>query len=143
MPSSGSLKIERWFREWGRLYILFMSVGLSAIPVGVVYGFLKITGYDSLWVAGSAIACGLMFGLASWKFVDSKFFGPNQATAPATLIYTSVPEPYFWLNTSGASSEPMQHAFLPSFDDTLDFAGARTAGGMQTAPEEEYACVAS
>jgi hypothetical protein len=143
MPSSSSLEVKRWLREWGRLYILFMSVGFSAIPVGIAYGFLSIKGYDSLWVAALAVTCGLLLGLASWKFVDSKFFGPKQALAPAGEIYILAAEGELWLNTSGPPSESIPNGLMHSFDETSDSAGERPAGGMLTAPEEEYACTAS
>jgi hypothetical protein len=144
MPSSGSLEVKRWLREWGRLYILFMSVGFSAIPIGIAYGFLNIKGYDSLWVAGLAVTCGLLLGRASWKFVDSKFFGAKQGLTSAAEIYVLAAEGELWLNTSGTSSlESIPNGLMPSFGETSDSVGERTAGGMQTAPEEEYACAAN
>src|SRR5713226_4718456 len=72
--SFDSSRIKQFLRESARLYILYMSVGVSAIPAGIIYGILTVNGYSRWWVALLSIAFGLGFGRMTWKYVDSKLF---------------------------------------------------------------------
>jgi hypothetical protein len=55
-----------------RLYLRYMSVGVAAIPGGIVYGILSVKGYDRWWTALPSIALGLALGRMAWRYFDLK-----------------------------------------------------------------------
>lgn len=91
MPLSSSLsslsrRIGPFWLERFRLYILYMSVGIVAIPAGIAYGILAVNGYDRWWTAILSIALGLWLGKMTWKYVDAKLFQRAEATNPASQL---------------------------------------------------------
>lgn len=77
MPSFDSLPVlhgNRFLRESARLYVLYMAVGLAAVPVGALYGIAVANGYSRWWTAVLCIGIGLICGRVSWKFWDRKLF---------------------------------------------------------------------
>ena len=81
-------RIGSFLREFGKLYILYMSAGAAAIPAGALYALLAAKGYDHWWTAVPAIILGLWMAKVAWKFVDRRFFTPSHnSTASA---YTNI-----------------------------------------------------
>jgi hypothetical protein len=63
-----------FLRESGKLYLLYMLAGVSAIPAGALYAILAVKGYDGWLSALLAIALGFLMAISTWKYVERKFF---------------------------------------------------------------------
>src|SRR5437870_2589218 len=81
--SSDSSENRSFLRESARLYVRYLSVGISAIPAGVAYGICVVKGYDRWWVALLAIAVSLCVARIVWKYLDSK-----QLTRKVPIAFT-------------------------------------------------------
>jgi hypothetical protein len=81
-------QITSFLRESGKLYILYMSAGVAAIPAGVLYALLAVKGYDHWWTAVPAIIFGLWTAKRAWKFVDRRFFAIDYSTTASA--YTNL-----------------------------------------------------
>jgi hypothetical protein len=75
---ASSPRIGRFSLEPFRLYILYMGVGLSAIPAGVAYGVLSLNGFDRWWAVLLPVALGLGMGRLTWRYVDSMLLRPTK-----------------------------------------------------------------
>jgi hypothetical protein len=79
--STSSHRIGRsWFEQlrFFRFYILYMSVGVAAIPAGVLYGVLALKGYDRWWTALACVVIGLCCAIETSRVVRERLF-PWQA----------------------------------------------------------------
>ena len=84
MRSFDSSEIRSFLRESVRLYVRYLSVGLSAIPAGLVYGICVAKGYDRWWVALLAIAVSLAVARTVWKYLDSRSLARSVSVAFAS-----------------------------------------------------------
>lgn len=62
-----------------------MSVGISAIPGGIIYGILTLAGYARWWTAALTITLGLLLGRMMARYVDTKL-SRRAMVAPAGEI---------------------------------------------------------
>lgn len=65
-----------FWRNYVKLYLQYMAVGVAAIPAGALYAFLASRGYESRWTALLAIIIGCLCSRLAWKFVDRQFAAP-------------------------------------------------------------------
>jgi hypothetical protein len=81
-------QITSFLRESSKLYVLYMTAGVAAIPAGTLYALLAVKGYDHWWTAVPAIILGLWSARKAWKFVDRGIFmmGYN----PTASAYSNV-----------------------------------------------------
>lgn len=140
-----SAHITRFLRKLPRLYVLYMSVGIAAIPAGIAYGVLVVNGYDRWWTAALSVAVGLYFGRTMWKYVDAKLFWSTEV-APAITPVICIQMTYG--NTVGSfvdGREALEALLKAGLEaailENLSSSARRTAD-TQT-PEEMYACARS
>ena len=62
-----------FLRNYVKLYLQYMAVGVAAIPAAALYAFLASRGYESRWTALLAIIIGCWCARWAWKAVDRKF----------------------------------------------------------------------
>lgn len=60
---------ELTLRNIGRAYAMYMVVGAAAIPAGLVYATLAVTGRDRWWADLLILAVGLIAGHFAWRLV--------------------------------------------------------------------------
>jgi len=61
-------------REFRKLYVLYISAGIAAIPAGFIYALLAAKGYERPWTAISTIVLGFLMARQTWKYIERKFF---------------------------------------------------------------------
>lgn len=69
------------FRNEARLYLLYVVAGVAAIPAGMVYAALAVTGWVRWWTVVPLLALGLASALSFWKYVEKRLL----ARAPVTV----------------------------------------------------------
>jgi len=78
-----SSRLSSFLRESGKLYVLYLAAGIAAIPAGVIYAFLVVTGYNRWWTVVPAIVLGFWMGRKAWKYVHGRLFdhGHNEVVS--------------------------------------------------------------
>jgi hypothetical protein len=137
MRSSDSSGTKPFLRESARLYVLYMCVGITAIPAGIAYGICVVKGYDRWWVALGLMAVSLYLARQTWKYIDSRL-------RPRSV--------FGMIMIAGMSDLEMSNPHAPAglYLDSLvaeSYQGGGAAGhvpdtaGMIQIPDEEaYAC---
>jgi hypothetical protein len=67
--------LTSFLRDCGKQYILYLSVGLAAIPVGITYGILAVNGYGSWWTLLPSVVLASWLARKMWRYVKSKVSG--------------------------------------------------------------------
>jgi hypothetical protein len=65
-------RLSSFLRESGKLYVLYLTAGIAAIPAGIIYAVLAVNGYDRWWTALPAIVLGFWMAKRMWKYVERK-----------------------------------------------------------------------
>ncbi|PYU27283.1 MAG: hypothetical protein DMG32_07795 [Acidobacteria bacterium] len=63
-------------RESGKLYILYLSAGVAAIPAGLIYALFAVNGYDRWWTAVPCIGLGFWMARETWKYLSLRLQKP-------------------------------------------------------------------
>lgn len=61
-----------FLRESRRLYLLYVSSGIAAIPAGLIYALFVVSGHDDWWVAVSCILLGFWMARRTWAYLASR-----------------------------------------------------------------------
>jgi hypothetical protein len=82
-----SSEIMPFLREVRTLYILYMSVGIAAVPAGVLYGVLALKGFDRWWTALACVAIGLCCAIGASKVLRERSYPSSwQAIGSVNLL---------------------------------------------------------
>jgi hypothetical protein len=112
-----------YLRNSGRQYLLYLSVGLAAIPVGIAYGILVLRGYDHWWTLLACVAFGSWIALKLRQFVGKKL--PQSGYGSTSLARVSV---YVELGKqAGSASMPPFLAHNEGLALIANFAAGRNA----------------
>lgn len=85
-----SSHLNSFLRDSGRLYTIYLAVGLAAIPGGVVYAVLAVKGYGGWWSALLAIVFAFWMAKEAWRYVERAFF-TLEFTASGVVVTWQVP----------------------------------------------------
>jgi hypothetical protein len=88
-----------FWRNYIKLYLQYMAVGVAAIPAGVLYAFLSSRGYETWLTALLAVAIGCVCARQAWQFVGRRF-----ATAGRTLTAATATSIAYEMTQAGVPS---------------------------------------
>src|SRR5207245_11397627 len=71
-----SSRLDSFLRESGKLYILYLSAGVAAIPAGLIYALFAVNGYDRWWSAVLCIGLGFLLAGGTWKYLSLRLQKP-------------------------------------------------------------------
>ena len=83
-----SLPLNSFLRESGRLYLLYMTAGIAAIPAVAIYAVLAAEGYRRWWTAVPAIALAFLMAVKAWQYVDRKLFTKESSVTASGMTWS-------------------------------------------------------
>jgi hypothetical protein len=70
-----------FWRNYVKLYLQYMAVGVAAIPAGILYAFAVSRGYESRWLTLIILVVGGCCARWAWTFADRKLTAPELDTS--------------------------------------------------------------
>jgi len=63
-----------WLHELGRMFLLYLAVGVAFVPFGLIYALLALAGWDHWFVAVVALAGGFLAARFVWAALEKRVF---------------------------------------------------------------------
>jgi hypothetical protein len=86
-------------REAGKVYLLYIAAGVAAVPAGVAYSLLVVSGWERWWTVLPLLGTGFAMALLLWRLLERRLF-PRQTIfvrqAPGLASSEAQEVPSFW-----------------------------------------------
>jgi hypothetical protein len=129
--SGSSARVMLFLRDCAKVYLMYMIVGIAAVPAGAVYGFLVLNGYDRWWTATICVSLGVVSGAWAWARVRNRLYRPWRAQIAGTIYWPDQDT----LSLYGPQLSSLQHQH-GTYSIALEEFSRESIGTMQVSADD-------